>query len=157
MSDPILELYKERDRIKAEEKAREVRRKQETDEQERLRLLETIPDALDSMFERLELTGYSDELIIGSIRPVKSESGDVRELVTWVVGSTDDHYTVNAGMVCESIFVSSERTFYRWLSLNYSEKEPLELVQIANLRLRGVQGVLTGIQKVGQLRATYGR
>ncbi|HWT40922.1 MAG TPA: hypothetical protein VN081_06715 [Dongiaceae bacterium] len=150
MSDAIYDRYKTRATQHQEEREAKFRRKAEADEQERLRLLETVPTELDRMFARLEETNYADEVVKGMLRPVRLASGEVREFVTWIVGHTNYWHFTYEDQVCNGIFVCSDRTFCQDVGAYPRESQPHEPVQLGELGLGEIQSVVQGINLVGR-------
>jgi|GEM_PF-4606947 len=149
MNDPILDRY----RKVAEQGNEERRAKVEENEQERLRLLETIPSEVEQAFERLERINYVDEMTKGMIRSVKTESSDTAELVTWALGQTNYRVNERDNNDVESMFIGSNRSFYATDTARpYGRDYPLNPLDPSRLKLDEVQRLVGGLRYVGKRR-----
>lgn len=153
MSDSMLERYKNLAIQAEEERAERYRREEEEKEAERQRLIATIPDAVEQMFERQEGTDYADEVVKGHVLSVQLDSTEVKEAVVWPVGYSRYRRLTAEEEERDVFYISYDRVFVR--SSGYHVREGKPFIQFApdTLNQEELRDLIKGIDRVGRRRS----
>jgi len=151
MSDPLLDLYRQREAKATSEKNESARLAKEERDVRANGLIVGVPQKLDRMFDRLKATDYADTRIKARIRTVTDASGATGEKVTWCVGRSDSRWYTQEDQVSDSLYVCHDRTFCKVVPVGMyaNEGDPGVAIDLSDLTLEELERVIQGIDAIG--------